>query len=297
MEAKDNELLAALRKNAQLTEELGQLRHQLQAQQQQQQQQHGPVGPLPVGGEQAAAAAGNAWDVWGAAGGSSAVPGASDAVAGDGGGSPAKRRGSSQLLHTVSCSSQQLLGSCTVSEPGGTVGAAAQRAFACTRVRMLQRTAASVSHACQISCRPCCCCPTQTSWKACCQHPRQRPRPARTPAALPLRSAARRLRTAPPLPAAWLAAQHLARCPRPSKRWLQLPACHPLTCTRSLGLPPSRQRVRKSWRPRAHRCSKQAHRGRCCACMCMHAHVGARSPMPHTQCMHTPAFNACHCMH
>lgn len=112
MEAKDNELLAALRKNATLTEELSQLRQQQQR-------------LLDSGASAAAAAAARGGNVLGAA--SAGLTGAggdegsgfdASSVTGSMGLMQSRHGPGSSVMQGVA-GSQQLLGSYVASEPGG----------------------------------------------------------------------------------------------------------------------------------------------------------------------------------
>ena len=118
LEAKDSELLAALRKTALLTEELGQLRQQQQqqARQQPQQQQQAPVlsgGPHQQ--QQARISSGSAVD---AAVGSFSGEVFGGAAAGEEDGSLASRQDGSGPMTAAAYCSQQLLTGYTASEPG-----------------------------------------------------------------------------------------------------------------------------------------------------------------------------------
>jgi hypothetical protein len=114
LEAKDSELLAALRKTALLTEELGQLR-------QQQQQQH-------MRQQSLSAAASQQQQAQGRISSSSAMDGGAEVfgvVAGgdDGSSAPSRHDGSGPMTAAAYCS-QQLLTGYTASEPGNGVLAA-----------------------------------------------------------------------------------------------------------------------------------------------------------------------------
>jgi hypothetical protein len=111
LDAKDTELLAALRKTALLTEELKTLR--------QQQQQQGPLGITHTAQQQQGRVSSSSAAAFNAAGGmGSEGLGAALQGADEGGSTPRRQDGGHMGLTAAAYCSQQLLTGLTASEPG-----------------------------------------------------------------------------------------------------------------------------------------------------------------------------------